>query len=165
MTQDALLNTLLSLQPALQLAAEKLLHSSADAEDTVQEVVIELWEKHDDLRHVRNLEGYALQTVRNRCLSLLRKQHDIASGNLEMLTNLSDEAIMAEAALVEERAAQLDRMMEHLPQVQREAVKMKYLKEMSHQEMQRQLGMSSANVYTTLSRAISNLKTMMSHGR
>lgn len=165
MTQDALLNTLLSLQPALQLAAEKLLHSSADAEDTVQEVVIELWEKRDDLRHVRNLEGYALQTVRNRCLSLLRKQHDIASGNLEMLTNLSDEAIMAEAALVEERAAQLDRMMEHLPQVQREAVKMKYLKEMSHQEMQRQLGMSSANVYTTLSRAISNLKTMMSHGR
>lgn len=165
MTQDALLNTLLSLQPALQLAAEKLLHSSADAEDTVQEVVIELWEKRDDLRHVRNLEGYALQTVRNRCLSLLRKQHDIASGNLEMLTNLSDEAIMAEAALVEERAAQLDRMMEHLPQVQREAVEMKYLKEMSHQEMQRQLGMSSANVYTTLSRAISNLKTMMSHGR
>ena len=165
MTQDALLNTLLSLQPALQLAAEKLLHSSADAEDTVQEVVIELWEKRDDLRHVRNLEGYALQTVRNRCLSLLRKQHDIASGNLEMLTNLSDEAIMAEAALVEERAAQLDRMMEHLPQVQREAVKMKYLKEMSHQEMQRQLGMSSANVYTTLSRAISNLKTMMSQGR
>lgn len=165
MTQDALLNTLLSLQPALQLAAEKLLHSSADAEDTVQEVVIELWEKRDDLRHVRNLEGYALQTVRNRCFSLLRKQHDIASGNLEMLTNLSDEAIMAEAALVEERAAQLDRMMEHLPQVQREAVKMKYLKEMSHQEMQRQLGMSSANVYTTLSRAISNLKTMMSHGR
>lgn len=165
MTQDALLNTLLSLQPALQLAAEKLLHSSADAEDTVQEVVIELWEKRDDLRHVRNLEGYTLQTVRNRCLSLLRKQHDIASGNLEMLTNLSDEAIMAEAALVEERAAQLDRMMEHLPQVQREAVKMKYLKEMSHQEMQRQLGMSSANVYTTLSRAISNLKTMMIHGR
>ena len=165
MTQDALLNTLLSLQPALQLAAEKLLHSSADAEDTVQEVVIELWEKRDDLRHVRNLEGYALQTVRNRCLSLLRKQHDIASGNLEMLTNLSDEAIIAEAALVEERAAQLDRMMEHLPQVQREAVEMKYLKEMSHQEMQRQLGMSSANVYTTLSRAISNLKTMMSHGR
>ena len=165
MTQDALLNTLLSLQPALQLAAEKLLHSSADAEDTVQEVVIELWEKRDDLRHVRNLEGYALQTVRNRCLSLLRKQHDIASGNLEMLTNLSDEAIMTEAALVEERAAQLDRMMEHLPQVQREAVKMKYLKEMSHQEMQRQLGMSSANVYTTLSRAISNLKTMMNHGR
>ena len=165
MTQDALLNTLLSLQPALQLAAEKLLHSSADAEDTVQEVVIELWEKRDDLRHVRNLEDYALQTVRNRCLSLLRKQHDIASGNLEMLTNLSDEAIMAEAALVEERAAQLDRMMEHLPQVQREAVEMKYLKEMSHQEMQRQLGMSSANVYTTLSRAISNLKTMMSHGR
>ena len=75
------------------------------------------------------------------------------------------EAIIAEAALIEERAEKLDRMMERLPQVQREAVEMKYLKEMSHDEMQRQLGMTSANVYTTLSRAISNLKTMMNHGR
>lgn len=165
MTQDSLLNTLLSLQPAMQLAAEKLLHSEADAEDTVQEAVIELWEKRDDLAHVLNLNAYAMQAVKNRCLSLLRKQHDIATEKLEMLDSWNDEAVIAEAALIEERAAKLDRMMERLPQVQRKVVEMKYLKEMSHDEMQRQLGMTSANVYTTLSRAISNLKTMMNHGK
>ena len=82
-----------------------------------------------------------------------------------MLDSWNDEAVIAEAALIEERAAKLDRMMERLPQVQRKVVEMKYLKEMSHDEMQRQLGMTSANVYTTLSRAISNLKTMMNHGK
>ena len=165
MTQDELLDTLMALQPTLQLTAEKILPTAADAEDTVQEAVIEIWRHRDQLQHVENLEGYAMQSVKNRCISLLRKQHDIATDNLEVLDKWSDEAVIAEAALIEERAEKLDRMMERLPQVQREAVEMKYLKEMSHDEMQRQLGMTSANVYTTLSRAISNLKTMMNHGR
>ena len=166
MTQNELLNTLIGLQPVMQLTAEKLLPTVTDAEDTVQEAVIELWQKRDQLQHVLNLEGYAMQTVKNRCISFLRKHHDIATPNLEeALGNLSDEDIIAEAALIEERASQLDHMMERLPEVQREAVKMKYIDNLNHSEIQRRLGLSSANVYTTLSRAISNLKTMISHGR
>ncbi len=166
MTQNELLNTLISLQPVMQLTAEKLLPTAADAEDTVQEAVIELWERRDQLQHVLNLEGYAMQAVKNRCISFLRKHHDIATPNLEeTLSNLSDEDLNAEAALIEEQAAQLDHLMERLPEVQREAVKMKYIDNLSHNEIQHQLGMSSANVYTTLSRALDNLRKMTNHGR
>ncbi len=165
MTQDAFLNTLMALQPAMQLAAEKLLHSEADAEDTVQEAVIELWEKRDQMGHVLNLNAYAMQTVKNRCISFLRKHHDITIGKIELLDSIDDTSVMAEAALIEERASQLDNMMERLPEVQRKAVEMKYIKELNHEEMQQSLGMSSANVYTTLSRAITNLKQMMHYGR
>jgi RNA polymerase sigma-70 factor (ECF subfamily) len=166
MTQNELLNTIIGLQPVMQLTAEKLLPTVADAEDTVQEAVIEIWQKRDQLQHVLNLEGYAIQTVKNRCISFLRKHHDIATGNLEQaLANLSDNALADESAHIEEQAALLDHLMERLPETQREAVKMKYLENISHKEMQQRLGMSSANVYTTLSRAITNLKTMISHGR
>ena len=166
MTQNELLNTLIGLQPVMQLTAEKLLPTVTDAEDTVQEAVIELWQKRDQLQHVLNLEGYAMQTVKNRCISFLRKHHDIATPNLEeALGNLSDEDIIAEAALIEERASQLDHMMERLPEVQREAVKMKYIDNLNHSEIQRRLGLSSANVYTTLSRALDNLRKMTNHGR
>lgn len=166
MTQNELLNTLIGLQPVMQLTAEKLLPTAVDAEDTVQEAVIEIWQKRDQLQHVLNLEGYAMQTVKNRCISFLRKHHDIATGDLEqVLANLSDDALADECARIEEQASQLDRMMERLPDVQREAVKMKYIDNLNHNEMQSRLGMSSANVYTTLSRAITNLKTMMNHGR
>ena len=166
MTQNEFLNTLISLQPVMQLTAEKLLPTAADAEDTVQEAVIELWERRDQLQHVLNLEGYAMQAVKNRCISFLRKHHDIATPNLEeTLSNLSDEDLNAEAALIEEQAAQLDHLMERLPEVQREAVKMKYIDNLSHNEIQHQLGMSSANVYTTLSRALDNLRKMTNHGR
>ena len=166
MTQNELLKTLIGLQPVMQLTAEKLLPTVTDAEDTVQEAVIELWQKRDQLQHVLNLEGYAIQTVKNRCISFLRKHHDIATPNLEeALSNLSDDALADECARIEEQASQLDRMMERLPAVQRQAVEMKYIKNMSHSEMQRQLSMSSANVYTTLSRALDNLRKMTNHGR
>ncbi len=161
MAQDAYLNTLIALQPMLQLTAEKILNSAADAEDTVQESVIELWEKRAQLSHVVNLEAYAIQAVKNRCVSLLRKHHEIATADIEMLGNINDDAIRAEVALTEERAAKLDNMMARLPERQREAVEMKYIKDLSHEEMQRRLCMTSTNVYATLSRAISTLKSMV----
>ena len=161
MTQDAYLNTLIALQPLLQLTAEKILNSAADAEDTVQESVIELWEKREQMAHVVNLEAYAMQAVKNRCVSLLRKRHELATADIEMLGDISDDAIRAEVALTEERAAKLDKMMARLPERQREAVEMKYIKDLSHEEMQRRLGMTSTNVYATLSRAISALKSMV----
>lgn len=160
MTKDTFLNTLLPLQPAMQIVAERLLRSAEDAEDTVQEVVIELWEKRERLQHVLNLEGYAMQTLRNRCISLLRKKQDIATEELDTLGDISDEEAMAEAALTEERAAELDRMMEQLPEKQRLAIQMRYLDELSHEEMQRRLQMSSTHVYATISRALSALKAM-----
>ena len=161
MTRDTFLDTLMPLQPAMQIVAERLLHSTVDAEDTVQEVFIELWEKRKELQHVLNLEGYAMQSLKYRCMSLLRKKNLLVTDDIESLGDISDEDAKAEAALQEERAAQLDRMMEQLPERQRKAVKMKYIDGLSHEEMQQQLGMTSTHVYTTLSRAMSALKTLM----
>ena len=161
MTQEAFLDTLMTLQPALQLAAEKMLHSETDAEDVVQETVVELWEKREKMNHVVNLNGYAMQSLKNRCVSLLRKRHELSAEGLDGLEELSDEAVRAEAAAIEEKARMLDDMMEQLPRMQREAVRMKYIDRLSHEEMQRRLGMTSSNVYTTLSRAVSSLKSMV----
>jgi len=161
MAQEALLDTLLALQPALQLTAEKLLRSEADAEDTVQETVIDLWQRRNELEHVRDLRAYAMQSLKNRCISFLRKSRDIATDRIELFDSVDDDAIREEVALTEERAARLDTMMAQLPERQREAVTMRYIEGVSHEEMQRRLGMSSTNVYATLSRAMSALKSMI----
>lgn len=158
---DTFLDTLMHLQPAMQLVAERLLHSMADAEDAVQEVVVGMWEKRDRLQHVADLEAYAMQSVKNRCVSLLRKHRDIAIDDIEALGPIDDTDIKEEVSLTEERAARLDSMMARLPERQRAAVQMKYIDQLSHEEMQHQLGMSSTNVYATLSRAMSALKAMI----
>ncbi len=161
MAQETLLDTLMALQPALQLTAEKLLRSEADAEDAVQEAIIDLWQRRNELDHVRDLRAYAMQSLKNRCISFLRKSRDIATDKIELLDAIDDEAIREEVALTEERSARLDGMMAQLPQRQREAVTMKYIEGVSHEEMQRRLGMTSTNVYATLSRAMNTLKSMI----
>ena len=161
MAQETLLDTLMALQPALQLTAEKLLRSEADAEDAVQEAIIDLWQRRNELEHVRDLRAYAMQSLKNRCISFLRKSRDIATDKIELLDAVDDEAIREEVALTEERSARLDGMMAQLPQRQREAVTMKYIEGVSHEEMQRRLGMTSTNVYATLSRAMNTLKSMI----
>ena len=161
MAQETLLDTLMALQPALQLTAEKLLHSEADAEDAVQEAIIDLWQRRNELDHVRDLRAYAMQSLKNRCISFLRKSRDIATDKIELLDAVDDEAIREEVALTEERSARLDGMITQLPERQREAVTMKYIEGVSHEEMQRRLGMTSTNVYATLSRAMNTLKSMI----
>ena len=151
----------MALQPALQLTAEKLLRSEADAEDAVQEAIIELWQRRNELEHVRDLRAYAMQSLKNRCISFLRKSRDIATDKIELLDAVDDEAIREEVALTEERSARLDGMITQLPERQREAVTMKYIEGVSHEEMQRRLGMTSTNVYATLSRAMNTLKSMI----
>ena len=151
----------MALQPALQLTAEKLLRSEADAEDAVQEAIIDLWQRRNELDHVCDLRAYAMQSLKNRCISFLRKSRDIATDKIELLDAVDDEAIREEVALTEERSARLDGMMAQLPERQREAVTMKYIEGVSHEEMQRRLGMTSTNVYATLSRAMNTLKSMI----
>lgn len=99
MAQEALLDTLMALQPALQLTAEKLLRSEADAEDTVKETVIDLWQRRNELEHVRDLRAYAMQSLKNRCISFLRKSRDIATDRIELLDTVDDDAIREEVAL------------------------------------------------------------------
>jgi RNA polymerase sigma-70 factor (ECF subfamily) len=159
MKQDHFLNRILTLQPRLQLVAERLLGSEAEAEDAVQDVVATLWERRSELNRLRNLEGYTMNTLRNHCLMLLRQRHPTIQ--TEEINDYSDEDAAREAAITEERAAILDQMMEQLPEVQRQAVQMRFIDCLSHEEMQQRLQMSSSNVYTTISRAISALKAMI----
>ena len=162
MNHDQLLQHLLSLQPQLQALAEHLLSDADEAEDAVQDVVVDIWQQRRKLNKVANIESYAMNALRNRCISRLR--HRRPTVDLTVVANYTDDDARREAALTEEHAALLDQMLQRLPDMQRRAITMRYIDGLSHEEMQRRLGMSSANVYTTLSRAISALKTM-SHGR
>lgn len=162
MRQDQFLNRIIPLQPRLQLVAERLLGSAQAAEDAVQDVVLDLWQRRKELERVASVEAYAMQALKFHCVSLLRRRRPTV--DIESLPDMTDDDARSETAQMEERARQLDTMLERLPEVQRSAVQMRYIDCLSHEEMQRRLGLSSSNVYTILSRAVSALKSM-SHGR
>jgi len=55
--------------------AKKILNSAEDAEDTVQEILIKLWQKRQQLDEYRNLEAFAMKAAKNHCLDIIKSKY------------------------------------------------------------------------------------------
>lgn len=141
----------------MQLLAERMLGDVADAEDVVQDVFVALWSRRDDLDRIVRLEAYCMQMVRMRSIDLIRKRKRQLEHS-ETIRNLTDAEVFTEVEEVQDRSALLGRLLAELPERQRKAVTMRYIEERDTKYMERELRMSQANVYTTLSRALQTLK-------
>lgn len=54
--------------------ARRLLDQTEEAEDTVQEVFIKLWNRRDKLDEYRSVEALAMVTTKNLCLDKIKKK-------------------------------------------------------------------------------------------
>ncbi len=160
MNQEEFKTNILPLQSSMQRLAEHLLGNSDDAEDTVQEVFVTLWNKRNELDHIVRLQNYCLQSVRLRCIDILRKRSADSRQILE-LSSITDQKIFDEVAENERRCDMLHSLMQQLPEKQRKIIQMKYFENCDTKQIESSLQMSSANVYTTLSRAIESLRNKL----
>ncbi len=55
--------------------ARTILHSEADAEDVVADVVERLWRRRDKLNASDNVGAFAMSSTRNGCYDHIRKRH------------------------------------------------------------------------------------------
>lgn len=153
MTTDQFKNIITIHQPAMQRMATAILKDDALAEDAVQEAMIHLWHHKDTLERQTAIEGYCITTVKHCCIDLLRKQHPFLP--LDEAVLLRQEAPPDD---LEERYRQALTKVNQLPELQRQAILLRYEEEMSTEEITQKLNISTANLYTTLSRALKTLK-------
>lgn len=153
MTIEDFKRDILRLQPRLQRIAELIIGDADSAEDAVQETVIALWEQCATLKGGEDLEKLSLTIVKRRSIDLLRRRQPtvpIDSENL-MPTEVEQDDL-------EERYQMARRLIEQLPQRQRNAILMKYEEGMSNEEIEQATGMSRTHLYATLSRAYKALR-------
>lgn len=163
MTTEAFKRHIIPLQSHMQLLAERMLGDAAEAEDAVQEVFMRLWERREKLDKVVNLKSYVMQTTRMRCIDIIRERNTKAVSSLNEVTKdseygITDEEVAEEVELVERRSAILHSMLDDLPEKQRQIVTLRYLEEKEITQIERTMNMSSSNIYTTLSRALQQLR-------
>ena len=158
MTAEEFKRDVLRLQPRLQRTAEKIIGDADSAEDAVQETVISLWEQRDQLHDAREMERLSLTIVKRRSIDQLRKLQPTVPIDAEslMLTETSDDSL-------EERYQLARKLVEQLPQRQRDAILMKYEEGMSNPDIEKATGMSSTHLYATLSRAYKSLRNAIEH--
>ena len=152
MTSEEFKRDILRLQPRLQRTAESIIGDPDSAADAVQEAVITLWKQRETIKS-QDMEKLSLTIVKRRSIDLLRKQRPTVHIDAEKL-------MLAEPPQddLEERYQLARKLVEQLPQRQRDVILMKYEDGMDNKAIEKATGMSSTHVYATLSRAYKSLR-------
>ena len=160
MTTEEFKRDILRLQPRLQRTAESIVGDPDSAADAVQEAVITLWEQRTTLK-TQDMERLSLTIVKRRSIDMLRRQRPTVSIDTEQLMKME----VPENDPLEERYQLARKLVDQLPERQRNAILMKYEEGLSNKEIQQVTGMSSTHLYATLSRAYKALRNAINQNK
>ena len=144
--------------------ARKLLSEPQDAEDATQEAVARLVERVDVLMKLEDykLRAYIVVTVRSVALNELRRRGHTHWGDSEDVLGRmpSNEEAVDAALLWEETVSRLVDCIERLSERDQTALGMKYVREMSDEEIAEALGIKRDSVRPLLKRARARARAM-----
>lgn len=136
--------------------ALSFLTSEEEAEDTVQEMFINLWKEGTFRKiHAEALKTYLFRSVKNTCLNRLKKRM-IVSDRLDILRGeiVENEVMLLNDDLIEEIIAEIGR----LPRQTQEAIRNVYFRGLKYQEAAEAQGVSLNTVKTLLKAGMQHLR-------
>lgn len=129
------------------------------AKDVVQESLIKVWEKREELGQIQNIEAWCMQITRNKSLDKLRSKHVKKTDLFEVEFDTRKERDTP--FVVTERGDLMQRIMElieNLPDRQREVMHLRDIEGYAYKEIAEMLGIDINLVKTNLFRARRKLK-------
>lgn len=141
----------------LVLYAMNFLHRQEEAEDTVQEVFIKLWEGNRFNSIKNKLRPYLYQSVRNACLNLLTGKKVVLMTPINSIMDLADVECLDESEW-NTRIDLLYKAIDRLPDRTREVFKRIVLDGKRHKEVAEEFNISVTTVKTLLARALAALR-------
>ena len=142
------------------LACNKL-KSEEDAEDLVQELFVDFWEKKKFLYVHESLKYYLFQSVRNRCLNRLDRQKGKKKHADNYLINTPREYLQASRLENKELQSQFEQAIANIPPESAKVFVLMHVKELKRKEVARILGISENTVKTQSARALRYLRKLL----
>ena len=125
-----------------------------EAEDIAQDVMLRLWQMHDELEHYDSIEALATLMARHLLINHQRRRKPEA---LNETMTFSITASPHEQLEMKENDQWLTKRMEQLPTTQRTLLYMRQVERRTHEEIARLLGIETTSVSTLLARARKSL--------
>ena len=143
----------LPLKDKIFRLALRITLSRAEAEDIVQDVLIKVWNRRDDLAEVDSIEAYSLTVCRNLSLDRLqRKEHDNVNLDDAPPTE-ADDAPPDLQMIRNERIYNIKRLIERLPIPQRAAMQLRDMEGKTYKEISAITGQTEEQVKVNIFRA------------
>lgn len=144
---------ILPLKNKLYRLALRITLNNAEAEDIVQETMIRVWEKQEDLKNVDSIEAFCLTICRNLALDKQALKDSQVVELSEALHDTPDRSSPHEELVTSERMAIIHKLFNLLPVQQREVIQLRDIEGKSYKEIASILGQTEEQVKVNLFRA------------
>ncbi len=134
--------------------AFRLLGSSEEAKDVVQEVFIKLWNGREQLDEIQNMEAWCMRITKNLSLDRLRARQRRSTDSISEGLEIRHEALTPhERTEIHENMQRINEMIAALPEKQRQVIHLRDIEGYSYNEICEILELDMNQVKVNLFRA------------
>lgn len=160
MDEKTFLKRILTVQDSMFRLAKRLLTSTEEAEDAVQEVLTKLWANRTQMTTLTNIEGYAMTMTKNYCLDRLKSKQ---ASQLRLVHYHHDKATTSLDKHIDARdsVSKLMIFMEGLPKQQQLVLQLRDIEQYDFETIAQITELSEGTVRVALSRARKKIKAQL----
>lgn len=151
---------ILPLKNIIFRTALRIVLNREEAEDIVQDTLMKLWQKRDELDKVDNIESFAIASARNLALDRKAKMDNRNLTFDEVSHDRPDEHQLSpdEVLAKHEGHTAIEQIMASLPEKQRVALHLRDVEGKSYKEISDSLNITESDVKVTIFRARNELR-------
>ena len=139
------------LKDRLYRLAKRILVSTDEAEDAVQEVLLKLWNGRQNIGNYRSTEAFAITMTKNYCLDRLKSKQ---ASNLKIVhSNYQTSENIEKNIEASEGVELVFKIMESLPEQQKIVLQLRDVEQFEFEEIAEMLDKNETAIRVTLSRA------------
>lgn len=139
--------------------AFRLLGSSEEAKDVVQEVFIKVWNGREQMSEIQNMEAWCMRITKNLSLDRLRSRKHRTTESLDESFNTHHEALTPyETTEMGESMSKINQWISALPEKQRQVIHLRDIEGYSYNEICEILELDMNQVKISLFRARNAVK-------
>lgn len=151
-------NDILPLKDKLFRLALRITFDRAEAEDVVQETLIRVWNKRDEWTQFGSMEAYCLTVAKNLAIDRSEKKDAQTVELTSEMEQASEASSPYEKLVNKERMTLVHRLMNELPEKQRQIMQFRDIEGKSYKEIAVLLNLTEEQVKVNLFRARQKVK-------
>lgn len=145
---------------ALCVLAIRIIKIQEEAEEIVQEIIVNLWNKRESINITKNLKAYLFQSVHNNALNHLKKQNRENNYTISISEHLQEVyANQSEKILVNELETIVKEAIEKLPEQTKSIFKQSRFEGLKYSDIAKNENLTIKGIEFHMSKALQFLKT------
>lgn len=139
-----------------------ILKSDVQAEEVAQETFLKLWKQGDQLKNIKNLEGFLITVSRNRALDILRRNKlEVRTSQLRNKEWVEMHNETEERILLNDTHKIIQKAIDQLPAQQRQVYQLCHQEGLKYEKVAEKLNLSVFTVQSYMKLALKNLRKQL----